>query len=311
MINYVKIPLACPFKFVPSVATAGMHFDDDWACRRIQEFERKAYYAQKWPRAKTTKFQITSTIAPEDLFVLDTKGNVVKNLAWTLVPSGATSYNFYEVEVDLSDLPEGRYFLYLIAELLSFSKAALSEPIDSKDEHPYLLGFKFTNSFNDFGVAWTATGIEMTFYCEAAIMEFQPDRDRTPYVNQLKDISTLKATPARTFKLWIGEAPGVAEWVIDLMNRIFCCDHVEIFRPADMIAKAYQSTEGSKWEVSRVRGYPLIGATLEIAEAKNNDSLEMSDTEELTPGLVTSYEIQTGFFGPAATVPITDVEENS
>lgn len=311
MINYVKIPLVSPFKFVPSVADAGQHFDDDWACRRIKDFERQKYYAQKWPRDRTSKFQITSTIAPEDLFVLDTNGEVVKNLAWTLVASGATSYNFYEVEVDLSDLPEGRYFLYLVATLLSFNKEALSEPIDSKDSHSNLMEFKYKNSFNDFGVAWTANDIEMTFYCEAGITNFSPDRDRTSFINQSKNVDTLKATPGRTFRLTVGEAGGVAEWVIDLLNRIWCCDSIKLAHPPNWVQKAYQSTEGSKWEITRVKGYPLIGGELEIAEQFNNDSMEMSDTAELTPGFVTSFNIETAFFGPGATVPIEDLESNS
>jgi len=309
MINFLKIPLCTPFKFVPSVASAGVHFDDDWACRQIKSFESRGYYAQKWIRSKTTPIQVTATVAPMDVFVYDVNGDVVKNIAWSLVVTGPT-YNIYEATIDFSDLDEGRYFLYILAELLSFSKAALSEPIDVKDSHDNVLEYKFKNSFNDFGVAWT-TGIEMSFFVESAIMEFSPARSRTAYTNQNQDVFTLKATPFREFKLWVGEGRGVADWVIDLMNRIWCCDSVKISRPGDDVEKNYQSTEGAKWEVTRVKGWPLIGATLEITEQYNNDSLEMADGEELTPGLVTAFNIETDFFGPGATVNVTDLEENS
>lgn len=302
--NHLKISRCCPFWFVPATSTPGIHFDDDWACRQVKSFESKKVYRQKWLRAKTTLIQIESSIAPQDLMVLDVEtGAVVKSIEWGVTFTGAT-YSIFEAIVDFSDLPEGAYCLYILVDFLSIEWAAITEPIHVKDDWgPNLLGFRYSNSFNDFDVAWT-TGVEFLFYAEAAIMEYTPDRDRSAYVNQERDTETLKATPGRTFKLWIGEAGGVAPWVLDLLNRIFCCDRILI---AD---KRYQSSDGSKWEVTRVKGYPLLGGTLEIVEQLNTQSLEFSDTAPLTPGLVAAYEFTTDFFGPGSTVPVLDVEEN-
>lgn len=312
MSNYLNIPYALPFKFYKATSTPGMHFDDDWACNRIREFETKAVYRQKWLKSKTTPIQIESTVAPQDLFVLDENGKVVKNIEWTLV-AGGTGYGIYECTVDFTDLPNGVYCLYLVAELLEvITWLAITEPIHVRDDWANLLMFTYKNSFNDFDVAWT-TGVQMSFMVEAAIREFTPDRDRTSYVNQIRDVATLKAVPGRNYKLWIGDGPGVAEWVLDVLNRIWCCDSVDIRRPADAaeLGKKYQSSEGSKWEVTRIKGWPLVGGTLEIVEARNEQSLQFAHTEPLPIGLVTAYDIETDFFGPGAIVPVTEVEQNS
>lgn len=303
MSNHFKIPKANPFWFIKATATPGVHFDDDWACAQIKSYEATATYRQKWLRAKTTPIQVESSIAPQDLKVLDQNGDDVKTIAWAVVFTGV-SYSIYEAEVDFSDLPEGVYYLYVAAVFEAINWPAITEPIHVRDSWDNLLEYRYYNTFNDFDVAWT-TGIQMRFFCESAIKEFTPDRDRTSYVNQVRDTATLKATPGRSFKLWIAEGGGVAEWVVDLLNRIFCCDRIVI---SD---KEYQSADGSKWEVSRVKGYPLVGATIDIVEAKNLMSLEYADTTPLTPGIVAAYEIETDFFGPGSTVPVIDVEENS
>ncbi len=306
--NYFKIPKANPFWFVPSTSDPGIHFDDAWMCERIKDFETKAIYRQKWIRSRTTPVQVESSIAPQDLMVVDENGDVVKSIEWGVVFDAGT-YAVYEAIVDFTDLDPGVYYLYALVDFLSISFAAITEPIHVKDDWgPNLLMIKYYNTFNDFDLVFT-NGLKMYFFIEAAIMEFTPDRDRTAYVNQVLDTATLKGVPARTYKLWVGDARGVAEWAVDILNRIWVMDRIALGKPGQ-VGKLYQSTENSKWDINRVKGYPMIGATLEIVEARNLMSLEFSDTAPLTPGVVTAYEYETDFFGPAATVQVLEVEEN-
>lgn len=301
MANHFKIPLLNPFKFIPHTDTPGIHFDDDWACQQIRSWELNATYKQKWIKAKTTKLQIESSIAPETLKVYNSSGVQVKTFTWSAVFT-AVNYKIYECTFDISDLAEGIYFLYQRVTMGGIDWKSISEPIHSKASWPNTVTIKYKNSFNDFDIAFTAAGIEMYFTVDAAIMDFEPERDRTSYTNQTKDVATLKAVPSRSFKFHVGEAPGVAPWIIDMLNRIFCCDYISIE------SKQYQTAEGSKWDINRVKGYPLIGASIELVEAFNNQSLEFADTTPLAEGIVTAYEIETDFFGPSAIVPVTDIE---
>jgi hypothetical protein len=299
--NHFKIPLLFPFKMVPSTSSPGIHFDDRWACEQIKSFEARAYYRQKWQKADTTSLYIESSIVPDDLKIYDSTGTVVKTIAWVNVVT-STYYSVYTCTFDISNLSEGVYYLYQRVTTGAIDWKTLSEPMHSKTTWPNTLLFTFKNSYNDQDILWS-TGISMKFRCEAAIMEYNPERDRSAYINEMHDLASLSGVPFRSYKLYIGDAKGVAPYVIDILNRIFCCDSI------DIEGLKYQSADGGKWEVSRIKNYPLIGGSIEILEAVNKSSLEFSDTAPLGQGILVVYDIDTQFFGPPATVPILDVEE--
>ena len=304
MANHVNIPLIFPFKMVPSTATPGIHFHDDWACNQVRDWEMKRYYQQKWKKTDTTKLQIESSIMPETLKVLNLHGATVKTFTWSAVLS-EIAYKIYETTFDISDLAEGVYYLYQQVTFGAIDWKYVSEPINMKTTWPRTLLFTYTNSFNDQDVAWTATGLTMKFRCEADIQDYEFLRDRAAYINQTRDLTNLSGIPYNAAKLRIGEAPGVAPYVVDILNRIFCCDSID----ADGLM--IQSDEGSKWEVNRIKGYPLIGAEIDIVPAVNRASQQSADTTPLAPGIVMAYNISTDFFGPGSLVPVTDVEEQS
>lgn len=305
MSNYLNIPKVLPFKFYPNTATPGIHFDDDWACNQIRSFEKRALYAQKWIRSYTTKLQITSTIEPQSLKLLDYKGFTVKSFVWTIVGTNGAGENVYECTYDVSTgvATDGYYYLYQKCELMSIVFEAISEPIWIKNTHRNVRPWVFRHSENAFGVIWT-TGIKMTFMCESDIpaSEYNFERDRNAYVDQVHNVSTLSAYPFNTAKLYIGEAPGVAPYIVDIANRILCCDTVHF---ADL---QIETTENAKWEVNRQRGYPLIGASIEVTPAHNLTSLQLSDIDPITPGVVMVYNIDTNFFGDGTVVRMTEFE---
>lgn len=287
---------------VPSTATPGVHFDDAWHCEQVRDWEMKRYYQQKWKKSDTTKLQIESSIAPETLKVLDVNGQQVKTISWTAVFT-EIDYKIYECTFDISDLNEGVYYIYQKVVFGLTDWPYISEPIHSKTSWPRTRLFTFSNTFNDQDIAWTATGMEMKFRCEADIQDPDFPRDRSAYINQTRNITNLSGIPYRTFKLVIGEAPGVPAYIVDILNRIFCCDTI------DIDGLLYQSDEGSKWEINRVKGYPMIGAQIDICPAYNRTAQQSVDTTPLAPGIVMAYNIETAFFGPGSLVPVIDVEE--
>lgn len=298
--NSFKLPFILPFKFVPNTASPGIHFDDSWACEQIKSFEKKVYYRQKWKKSNTTKLQCECTTLPETLKAYDNNGILVKSFTWT-VAYDAVAYKVYETTFDMSDKPEGIYFLYQRVAIGAIDWQAITEPIHIKDNWPNTLLFRYKNSFNKDDVAWT-TGIEMYFRCEAGIMDINPEAEISDYVNQVQDREIIDGTPSRSFKLYIGDAKGVAPYITDILNRIFSGDYVSI--------EGLEYCRAGKWEINRVKGYPLVGASLEIVPGRNAQSLEFSDSTPLLPGVVTAYSVETGWFGPGSLVPVTEVEEN-
>jgi hypothetical protein len=301
MANHLVFPYLNPFKFLPNTSNPGYHFDDSWFEEQIKAFETKTCYQQKWVKTDTTILQIESSIAPQDLKVYNRAGTAVKSIAWSVV-FNSTAYAIYECTFDISDLPEGFYWIYQLVTLLSVDFAAISEPIHSKVSWPTTHLITYSNTFNKDGVAWT-TGLEMKFRCEMEIMDFEPGADVTSYFNQVHNAEILDGVAFRKFKLYIGEAPGVAPYVIDILNRIFLQNSVSIE------GKKYVRNGNAEWQVTRQKNYPMVGGSLEIVEATNLFGLNFIDSNPLAPGIVTTYNIETAFFGPGSLVPVIDEEQ--
>lgn len=289
----LDISLLNPVKFVPNTIAPGYpHFDNDWMVNQIKSFENKVRYYQKWQVGDITPIQIESSLVPEDLKVYDCNRQVVGTIPFILTaPGGSLGINIYEAVVDLDSLPVNSvYYLYIQATFMNINYEAISEPIRLQAEWPNTMLFTYRNSVNNWGVAFT-TGVEFNFRCEAGIMEFQPESDTYDYVDQIHNIEVLTGTPYRTFKLFIGDAKGVAPWVLDLLNRMMVCDHWE----AESLQ--YAKNTGAKWEVNRVKPWPLYGGSIEIVESINKSSLQFYTPDGFQPGVVTSYNIDTNFFG--------------
>jgi len=312
MATLLNIPLITPFKFVPVSNSPGIHFDDKWAYEQRLVGDMNISYRQKWVKTDTTDLVIESSLPPDDLKVYEKNGNVVTlvhSIPWTVDYAGIST-SFYKLVFDISALPDAVYLLYQRAAFGSVSFNVISEPIHSKSKWPGTLLFTYKHSFNDYDVVWT-TGTEMKFRCEACLppAAFEPILERNTFVNQIRNVKTTKGRPYRTFKLDVGQAlpywaKGVAPWVLDLLNRIFHCDSI------DISGKKFQANNDSKWEKTFFKGNPLVFASLEVVEGSNRGSLQISDTTPLAPGLVTAYNIETDFFGENPTVSVTEVEEN-
>ncbi|HSW96895.1 MAG TPA: hypothetical protein VLF89_03640 [Candidatus Saccharimonadales bacterium] len=303
--NYVNFPLLNPFKFYPNVVGMGnkVHFDDTFAVARVRRWEVPARYKQKWQKADTTPLQIESSLAPNNLILVDFFGATIKQFTWNVVFTG-TSYKIYETTFDVSDVAEGVYFLYQKVTLGGITWRAISEEIDIRVSWPDTAMVRYYNSYNDWDVAFTANGIQFKFRCECGLTDFNPLNESTDFVDQTHDTKILFGVPFREFKFSVGVEPGVAEWVPDLLNRIWLCDQVYVEE------KQFAKKSGSTGQVTRVKGYPLVGWAIDVVEAKNQFSLQMSDTTPLDQGLVIAYDIETDWFGPANTVNVLEVEEN-
>lgn len=294
MIQYCDIPLINPFKFYKNnIVTEGI--DGDWAYNQIKSFESKKYYYKKWQIGDSTALQITSTIAPAALKIYDCHGTIVRSIAWTNPLN-----NVYEVMVNLDGLGQDIFYLYFDCTLLLTAFKWISEPVYVKDKWANTKLIKYFNTYNDQDIVFIS-GVQFMFRCECGIMDFNPGRERNSFVDEIHDTKTLSATPYREYKLFVGEAQGVAVWVVDTLNRIFCCNQVFID------GLQYETTEGSKWEITRQKGWPLIGAGIEITEAKNLTA-NQQNAGSVNPGIITGYTLDTNFFGTAQQIQIIQVE---
>lgn len=302
----LDIPFLNPIKFVPNTATPGYpHFDSDWFVNQIKSFETKAIYYQKWQIGDSTPIQVESSIIPDDAIIYDCNHVSVKTIQFAKTADGEDlGKSVYEAQINLDTLPVNSvYYIYLRSAYAGIQFEAISEPIKLATLWPDTVYFSCKNSNNDFGVIFT-TGVEFNFRCEAGIMDFTPENESTDYVDQIHDIEILSETVYRTFKLYIGDERGVAPWVIDLMNRITACDYWEAEN------MQYTKNTGAKWEITRVKPYPMVGAAIEIIPSQNVSGLQFFDNGDLVEGMVMAYNIDTNFFGTVEDdIHIIDIEQ--
>jgi len=312
MANFTKIPFLTPIKFVPATATPGKNFDDDWAYNQIKRWENKACFKQKWQFGDETKLQVTSTILPDKLKVYNKAGQIVNDFEWIpIAVSGTTAGTVYELTLQLDTgipgaLPSGIYWLYQeVTNGGSYLAKFISEPIDLRAVHNNTSIIEYTNSENTQDVYFGATEIIYNARIEAQVCEFLPESETSDYIDQVHNAQILSATPFRNFKLLIGNAPGVADYIADLLNRIFCLDSVRIN------GKLFTKVSGAKWEPQRTKGYPLAGWAIDITETITLSSLEYNDVDPLLPGVVTAYDINESLYGgtTGTDLHIIDIEQ--
>lgn len=302
MANYFNLPFLLPFKFYKSTQAPGMHFDDSWACEQVRKFERKVTYKQKWIKTKTTKLQCESSIIPNGLRIINQYGTTLKTINWVSVYA-AVDYSIYELTFDVSDLADQTIYLYQLVQFLPISWPHISEPIQIGTSFENLRMITYKHSSNKDDVSWS-TGLRMNFMCEWDIQDFVPESETTSYINEMKDAILLDGIYSRMFQLNVGDAPGVAPYIVDILARIMTCDYT-VFEN-----KRYTRKPGSEFKVTRVKGYPLIGASLDILESDNLSSLQSMEDGIINNGIITTFNIETGFFGPAAIIPIIEVEQS-
>jgi hypothetical protein len=310
MANFTNIPFASPVKFYRYSLLPGIHLDDTFAYSQIKPFETKVCYKGKWQTNDKTPLQIESTIPPSSVLVYTGAGKQLPgySFVWTLVGSGGDfGVNLYECLIDFTVLPEGYYHLAFEATLLSYSVVFISEKLDVRILHKNTLLFSYKNSFNNFGVFFN-TGIIYNYRCEAGLMDYQPVSEGKDYVNQIRDTTLLSSYPYDTFKLYIGEAPGVPNYVIKILNYIFACDYVNIRRDLADVGQLFVKQVSEKWEATRVKGYPNFGWVTTVQPSLNLSSLQYTDNTEIAPGVHLVYNIDTNLFStePVMVVHITE-----
>lgn len=255
------IPPINPIRFIQP----GGRLDRLSAAELLNSFQQPECYAQKWQTDDVTTIQVLSEFEfTFRLFDLATAGEVdaiVPVLMDTSIVG--QSFSVYQVTLSFAGLDPGYYYCQVdYTDENEEEISLISEPLNVEEEHPETLLFSYRNSENNFSVVFD-TGIEFRVRVEGVIELFNPETDDVIYNDQMRNATLLDSIPYRSWTLYIGNAPGVAYWMCDLINRVMSCDGVEID------GDAYTKKVGSAWEMKRAEEYPLAGMTVEIVPVEN------------------------------------------
>ncbi len=293
MAEVFEIALVNPVRFLPEGESDLFELNQEDKC-----------YLQKFITSDVTKIQILSDFPDITAQVREASGNSL-SLTLNVVEIDTNildqTFKCYEIEIDFSQLDPGQYVVVIEYEngISTVPVMLISEPIDVQETQPDTMLFKYKNSENNFSIVFD-TGIEFDFRVEGTIKEFTPVSDDIIYNDQLRNSTLLNSVPYRSFKLYIGNAPGLPDWVLDKVNRIMSCDEKSID------GAYYEKIEGAKWEVNRTVEYPFQGINTEIMPVENV-FLQRLKTGEQPPEGYTIVEKVINFFANASNLVIADL----
>ena len=225
--------------------------------------ETQPCYRQKFQLGDNTSIQIRSDDEEvPDLLVYDANtGLLIDEIPFEEIPTLIVNddQKIYRADLVFADLGEGD-LIFKIGDVWS-------NTVEVRTKHRNTILIDYRNATNDFGIIFDAfESSEMfTIRVEGLIQNFTPKNDDIIYNDQVRNATKLYGLPYNTFTLFIGaNSRGVGDYMLDIINRAFCCDMVRV----DGVW--YEKTESaSEWEMYRENDFAFAGMSTEIMPARN------------------------------------------
>lgn len=216
-------------------------------------------YFQKWFRKDTLKIQVLTDFSDLVSFkILDFYSRkVVFTGQFSKFETDLNSENrfFQTLNLPFKSFQFGRYIMLINGKIWSKPFEVIPE-----DSGTVLLNYRNTiNSLNcSFENGWF---FEKRF--SGKVHLYSPEIDSTIYRDQKLESVLLYAMPSGSYSLTVGTGLGVAEWELEILNFILCCD----LKLVD--SAPFELKEGTVIEVERLDNYSLVSGTVEIVDKEN------------------------------------------
>ncbi len=239
---------------------------DEWNFyETIPDFFDKKRYFQPWQKNDIIYLQHLANYSPHNIRMIDCKGTRIDSFSMAYVPTSIEGIGekAYQVAIAMNGYPEGAYKFELdsgnpIIETLE------TEWIYLKTKWNNTIKFLYYNDENDFDVAFE-TGIQFGFRIHGGMTEFQPGSDKVIFIDQIRNAKQLLSRSFYSYKLLLGDAGGIPDYMAQIVNEIFNCSHVEID------GHQFTATDGKMTRTGDFTN-PLAGWSMEIREADKRSS---------------------------------------
>lgn len=300
MANLFEIAAANPIRLVKQVVSDGFIPSFDL-------YQDEKCYFQKYQTTDLVKLQILSDF-PDITF------NIYKvsdgSLALNIVPELMTTpligqtFSIYEITIDWSVLDPDNYYCELVYVNEDTQDVLYqSEPISLQGTHDGTILIQYKNSENNFSVVFD-TGIEFSLRVEGALKNFKPEFDDIIYNDQQRNATKLDSIPYRSFKLYIGGAEGIPDWLSDKINRAMACDEKKIE------GVYYEKKEGKEWEINRPEEYEFSGLSIEVMPVDNIFLQRIkTGTDETIGGFVPMQKYKS-YYNNSADITVSNIFKN-
>lgn len=300
MANIFEIPLVCPLKpliqsdklpsagasdilTAPNPSFNTIDWDADFMSRTFRTFENKRKYFQPFQQSDVITVcwlgSVSTLASYQYARLLDEVGNVF-TLKTVTVATDATSYGgmyLYWVNIDLWDVPEGKYYLQLRCLTASGYGMIIFEPFHVKQTHFNTVAIDYYNSRNTQGIIYPTSGFsKMRIRVKGAVQKFEPKAKMYGYENQTMNYEVLSGLQYREYTALFRDVP---QWMADKINRIQLMNHVsydgkELARPQDGDLKSSGNDS------------PVNDYTIMLREQTATDTIDLDVTKIIQVGVL-------------------------
>lgn len=309
MANKVKIPALNPLQFFVETPTTDDRYNsrlfDTWSFSdTILPWEHRVDWHQPWQLSDLLNMQLQSNYGPVTLKLYTEDGTLTDTILFDQI---RVNYNdpemyIYEVDVDMSDYPEGCYFFRLtfgspVTLTLRSEMIFLSEYIESTLQlewsHPT---FREDMIFE--------TGIQPKMRIPGVLKFKGPASKNTLYEDQPLNMTVIRSQNFRVWTLEIGAGKGIPDYMADKIDKILGC------RTLLIDGVAYTKQDASI-EPQAIDDYPLRGWRIDLRPALNRASVNFENDEPAGRQVAVMINVDSKGFGydtGGSETVITDVE---
>lgn len=258
------------------------HFDEWQATERMQNVHY-GHWCQKWQSGDSINIQVNADYSPVQWRLMDERGVYVQS-GFMAVRQVINNMIYQELELPLTGL-NGCYKLVLS----DADENVLIESNDFcvKEKWSNTLLFEYSHNLNDKGILFE-TNMAFMIRGEGGISEYEPQGNRTQYIDQTANLSTVTGTSWREYTLHLSGAYGVPEWLIDKFQNIFDLDSLMIDgKPFAAIGEI---------KTIRVDKYGYIGGSVKIREGINRTSKAFTSTGIVTGRMMVDIVVEGKLF---------------
>ena len=313
--NLIYIPYINPVKMVEvSPAQLAKYFTkhfDEYAFRdRLHYWQQPEDFTQIWQVDDIIYMQFHATFDPIVVQLVDKYGNAQITLPALIgLPNKflANTYSF-QFEMSLADVPTGCYWLKFTAgtgdERKYFISAFKQHVSEEAIEESVCLEYWHDRFHED---VMFERGIKFQRRMMGHLGFLQPGQNSERYKDQLFNPTVLSSRTFRQFPAVFGDANGLTDDDIDLLNRLWTCKNVL------WDGKPMGVVDG-KFEFIEVNHYPKRGVKLLLEEGINRRSsvfaMETDTRKQLMATIIVGAKVWGDMAnnGSSNAVPIRNIE---
>ncbi|HVX01272.1 MAG TPA: hypothetical protein VHA52_12680 [Candidatus Babeliaceae bacterium] len=228
-------------------------------------FQDSTLWRQPWQNNDIIKIQIQADIPDFKLCLYNCERKKVfeSNFEERETNWKEEGMEVYESSIDLSSILEDEYYIAITYLNWPFY---ISDPIEVSSNFENTMFFEYSNRKNKGSVAFD-TEIVFGLRCPAVLQDFQPQSDDTIYIDQNRNTTLLDSVPFSTWKLIVGDAYGVPDYIAQNLNFVFSLSDVKID------GRFFSKVDQAKFQRTGNRLYQLAGWEIEVIESEESNDL--------------------------------------